>query len=160
MVDFNEVKARVSFADAITKLALNLKQNGNQWRGECPQCKGGERSLVITESKGFFCFSKKLGGDVIALTAHVRNIEVKQAAEWLAGEQPEAKGFSPLPYIDPAHEAVVAVGFGTEFAQKHGIGFAPKGILRGLVAVPFRDKAGTLLGYIGIDGATLPADFT
>jgi len=32
--------------------------------------------------------------------------------------------------------------------------------MRGTVAVPMRDKNGTLLGYIGISEAKLPADFT
>ena len=31
--------------------------------------------------------------------------------------------------------------------------------MRGTVAVPIRDVHGVLKGYIGIEGATLPADF-
>ena len=67
-VDFAEVKEKISFFDAIGYLKLNLKQSGNQWRGNCPACNsGGDRALVITDGKGWFCFALKKGGDQIAL---------------------------------------------------------------------------------------------
>jgi DNA primase len=170
MIDFQAVKASVSFADAVTRLGLQLKQSGNQWRGACPRCNSGnDRALVITEGKGFYCFASKQGGDVIALTAHIRDVPVKDAAEWLAGQKPVTalesdvgsgtKKLAPLAYLE-VNEAVVAIGFNPEFAAKHGIGYAGKGIMRGTVAIPFRDEHGTLLGYIGITDATLPTDFT
>jgi len=72
----------------------------------------------------------------------------------------ENKSFPPLTYLQSDHEAVMQIGFATEFAAKVGIGYAPKGILRGFVAIPIRDENGTLLGYIGIEEAKLPANFT
>ena len=182
-LDFEEIKRSTTFEKVASLLELHVKQHGNQWRGPCPACKqGGDRALVITEGKGFFCFAQKAGGDVIALVAHIRGCSVKDAAQFLAGGNctstgttstsprqtvPESatakegtKTFAPLTYLEPAHLAVESIGFDTEFATKHGIGYAGKGILRGTVAIPFRDDLGNLLGYIGITEAKLPADFT
>ena len=40
--------------------------------------------MVMTPAKGlFYCFAKKAGGDAIALTAHIRGIPVKDAADHL-----------------------------------------------------------------------------
>lgn len=178
-VDFAQVKENVSFTDAIQYLDLAMKKAGNQWRGSCPACNGGERSLVLTEGRGFYCFDNKAGGDVIALAAHIKGLKTKEAAQWLAEQagivqvhststprskvpvsQPESEqGFKPLAYLEPEHEAVIAIGFDPEVAKTLGIGYAPRGILRGTVAVPVRDEHGVLKGYIGIESALLPADF-
>lgn len=165
MVDFQEVKTRFNFAAVVARLGLTVTDTGNQWRGICPHCKtGDERSLVITEGRGFYCFTAKKGGDQIALVAHVRDLPVKEAAEWLATEATVAgsstSGMNPLAYLDAAHEAVAAVGLGEAFAKKIGAGYAPKGILKGSVAIPIRDETGTLLGYIGCqEPLLLPKDF-
>ena len=85
-VDFAELKTRVSIEQAIQMLGLKLTPAGNQFRGPCPACKaGGDRALVVTPAKGlFYCFAKKVGGDAIALTAHIRGASVKEAAEELS----------------------------------------------------------------------------
>jgi DNA primase len=178
-VDFADVKEKVSFSDTINHLNLDVKQAGNQWRGACPTCKsGGDRALVITDGKGWFCFALKKGGDQIALAAHILDVGVKEAAFELArmsgmvtvtgkdtsstvpqSEAVTGMGLSPLSYLESEHDAVVAIGFDTDVAASLGIGYAPRGIMRGTVAVPIRDARGVLRGYIGIEGATLPADF-
>lgn len=182
-VDFAELKEKVSFADTIRYLNLDMKRAGNQWRSACPACKsGGDRALVITDGKGWFCFGLKKGGDQIALAAHILDIGVKEAALELArmagmvtvtgsntsrtapqseeaGGNDRGVGLSPLSYLESEHDAVIAIGFDTEVAASLGIGYAPRGIMRGTVAVPIRDERGVLKGYIGIEGATLPADF-
>lgn len=172
-VDFAELKERVSYSDAIELLGLKMKQAGAQWRGPCPSCgKGGDRALVITEGKGFFCFGTHKGGDVIALVAHIKDVNVKEAAGFLAKhvgdatvpatvpqEQDEGHTLAPLGYLEHDHAAVVAIGFDTEKAKALGIGYAPKGLMRGTVAVPVRDADGVLRGYIGIEDARLPPDF-
>jgi DNA primase len=85
-LDFAELKARTTYEQVVAKLGLNATRKGNQWRMECPKCKaGGPRSLVITEGKGFMCFAFHQGGDQIALVAHILDIAVKEAAEFLAG---------------------------------------------------------------------------
>ena len=180
-VDFQAVKEAVSFADAVQYLDLAMKKQGNQFRGICPKCGGNERGLVLTEGKGYFCFSDHKGGDVIALAAHVLNIPTKEAAQRLAdlagivqvpststrtkSTVPESEGaegskLSPLSYLEPEHDAVVALGFDPEFCKKHGIGYAPRGVVRGSVAIPFRDEQGVLLGYIGLQDITyIPPNF-
>lgn len=184
-IDFADVKEKISFAEAISLLSLELKASGNQWRGPCPACRsGGDRALVVTEGRGFFCFALKKGGDQISLAAHVLGISAKDAAVELAvraGIVPEGKGtvpststrpgtvpeseggadskLAPLSYIEHEHDAVLAIGFDPEFCKQHGIGYAPRGIMRGTIAIPFRDEHGTLLGYIGVEDCRIPADF-
>lgn len=173
-LDFAELKELVSFSQAIDLLGLQMKQSGVQWRSACPTCKGSDRSLVVTEGRGFFCFTKHAGGDVIAFAAHIRDCSAKEAAQFLADginhSSPtvpqkevgadEVKGFTALTYLENDHAAVKAIGFDIEFCKKHGIGYAGKGILRGTVAIPLRDEDGILLGYLGIEDAKLPPSFT
>lgn len=183
-LDFQELKNQVPFSTAIELLDLELKPSGNQWRGKCPACNsGGDRALVVTDGKGFFCFALKKGGDQIALAAHILGLSARDAAQELArragivqdtststgtvqgktvpeGDGGEGSKLSPLSYLEHEHDAVVAVGFDTEFCKRHGIGYAPRGIMRGTIAIPFRDARGTLLGYIGVEDCRIPADFT
>lgn len=180
-VDFNELKEKTSFGEVVRLLGLTLKHSGNQWRGPCPTCKsGGDRALVVTEGKGFFCFADKKGGDQIALAAHILACSVKDAATHLAqatGTVPsivqstvstvpesvkgqETQKLQPLAYLESEHLAVDAIGFSPEIVKQVGIGYAAKGIMRGTVAVPIRDEHGSLLGYIGITEARLPQNFT
>ena len=176
-VNFDEVKQRVSFEQAAQLLKLQLKKgSGNQFRCPCPACpNAGDRALVITPEKGWYCWGIRKGGDVIALAAHVMNVGAKEAAAFLSPDQAEkpsrptvpesepgkeVKTLAPLQYLEPDHEAVAAVGFDAQVAQALGIGYAGKGMMRGYVAVPIRDEHGTLLGYIGITEARLPPSFT
>lgn len=180
-VDFAQIKAATTMADVVKMLGLKLKQNGNQWRGKCPICKlASDRSLAITEHKGFYCFQDGKGGDCIALVAHISGISAKEAALAIAkwkgltpadrarsqAHEPESeaggmetKKLQPLAYLEHDHDAVTAIGFDPEIAKELGIGYAPKGLMRGTVAVPVRDEHGDIRGYIGITDAKLPPDF-
>lgn len=179
-IDFVALKERVSIEDAAALLGLRLTKSGAQLRAPCPICKsGGERALAITPAKNlFYCFAAQAGGDQIQLVAHVRACKLTEAAEFLGGTStvkstststvptvskeratsPPAPqtGMSPLDYLDAEHPAVEAAGFNSTEAAQLGIGYAPKGLMRGTVAVPIRDEHGTLLGYIGIIEARLP----
>jgi DNA primase len=118
-LDFAELKELVSFSQAIDLLGLQMKQSGAQWRGACPTCKGSDRSLVVTEGRGFFCFTKHAGGDVIAFAAHIRDCSTKEAAQFLADainhssptvpqkevSADEMKGFTALTYLENDHDA-------------------------------------------------------
>lgn len=176
--DFEAVKREISIEMAAHMLGLDLKQSGTgQFRSSCPACpNAGNRALVVTPAKGFYCWGVKKGGDQIALVAHVRQVSMKDAASFLAGTRtvPESEGakdngartqhaqsFQPLAYLEADNEAVVAIGFSAEFAKKHGIGYAGKGVMRGSVAIPMRDENGILLGYIATQELTYIApDFT
>ena len=101
MVDFKEVKARFDIEKVAQLLGLQLKQAGQAFRGPCPACdSGGERALVITPSKGvWYCWAAHVGGDQLALAAHIRKCEVKDAAAWLDGGEPTPR---PAPANLPA----------------------------------------------------------
>lgn len=179
-IDFKQVKQEVPIAEAIPRLGLKLKQRGDQWRGQCPHCKGDDRSLVITPAKeSWYCFDARKGGDVISLAAHVQKSDMRSAAVFLAKQVPSTvppsphgqkkeqasvtvsepeKGpaLEPLHYLKHEHEMVQGIGLDPAAAAQLGIGYAPKGLMRGTVAVPIRLPDGTLVGYIGVTAAKLP----
>ncbi len=170
-IDFAEVKQQVSIERAAEMLGIKLKRSGSQLRGSCPICNdGGDRVFVITPAKGlYYCFGKcGKGGDAITLAANVRKSSLREAAEFLAGRggvsttppkgdgsrndspQPqEERGLRPLDYLQASHEAVQALGVSAETCAHFGAGYAPKGIMRGRLAIPIHDRAGNLLAYCG-----------
>ena len=170
-IDFAAVKAANPIAEVAERLGLTLKKAGNTLRGPCPSGDGGERALVITPAKGvWYSFAKQEGGDVIALVQLVNDCSAKEAAQFLSGTVPLEKanrsspdegseargGFAPLTYLEADHLAVEAIGLDPQDAQTLGIGYAPRGTMRGTVAIPIRTDDGTLAGYIGITEAKLP----
>lgn len=171
-VDFKAIKDSVSMERAVQLLGLKMRRQGDQLRSACTCGTGGDRALAINVAKAsFYCFGAKAGGDVISLAAHVRNEGLRDAAIFLAGQtapraeaalnrsQPPAKpesGLKPLEYLEPEHEAVEVIGFSVEDARALGIGYCPKGILRGTVAIPLRTEDGVLVGYAGATELVLP----
>lgn len=174
MPDFADIKRRFSIEKTAQLLGLVLKPASGGFRGPCPACKsGGERALAITPSRaGFYCFASKEHGDCIQLVAHIKGIEIKAAADWLDGTNREPKtgpvrrdggtvsGFAELDYLEGDHPAVAAIGFAPEVIERLRLGYAPKGVLRGTVAIPLRDETGELLGYIGVEDCKLPPSLT
>lgn len=166
-LNFEEIKAANPISEVVERLGLNMNKSGASLRGKCPVCESdGDRNLVVTPDKGvYFCFSDGKGGDQLQLISHLRGCSVKEAAQWLHGA-PAAKekstkgtpseGFKPLEYLQYDHEAVVALGFEPGDAERLGIGYAARGILRGKVAIPVRLANGQLAGYIGIIECQLP----
>ena len=167
--DFEQIKADNPIEQVAEKLGLTLKKANNQLRGECPSGEGGDRALVITPHKGlWYSFGLKRGGDCLALVELVNNCSTKEAATFLSGTAPLEKsksspkkteargGFRPLEYLEPDHPAVEALGMEPDTAEALGMGYAPRGILKGTVAVPIRTDTGQLAGYVGITEATLP----
>lgn len=162
-VDFEQIKQRVTMEEAAALLGLQLIGGSAQKKAECPKCES--KSLAInTDRRIFFCHSAKVGGDVISLVAHCKDLSVKDAATLLdsprspvkASNSPATQGFKSLDYLESDHPLVETIGFDVEIAGKLGVGYAPKGILRGTVAIPIRDEHGVLIAYIGITEATLP----
>lgn len=166
---FQEVKDRVPIEQAVSMLGLDLKEHNGQLRGECPVCgEGGPRAFVVTPKKGkWFCFGCKTGGDQIQLVAHIQGTHPKEAAFFLAGQPEEqkkkakpAEGFRELDYLQSDHDAVEALGFEHDVAHAVGCGYAPRGLMKGTVALPVRLPDGTLIGYIGLtDIAKVPPNW-
>ena len=165
-VDFKHLRSVISIEQVISWLGLEMKKTGDQWRGLCP-INGGARALVITPAKGlWYCFAPECaaGGDVIELVAKVRRISTRDAALALQkhflpdGQKPAPaeNPLQPLDYLDPAHSMVTELGFEEAAARQIGIGYAPKGIMRGRVAIPIRTNEGKLVGYVGINPALDP----
>jgi DNA primase len=170
-IDYAELKTRVSIHDAIQKLGLELKPAGHQLRGFCPQCKaGGDRALVITPDKSlFYCFNAKTGGDQIALVAHLKEMKINEAANWLAGTIPQNNktkaasttvppapstkaGFDPEKYaerLDPSHAALEPLEIAPDTLKALKAGYASTGLNRGRLALPLYDSKGTLAAYCG-----------
>ena len=175
-IDFAEIKQHVSIEQVVAWLNLSLDTAGNQLRGCCPIHKGTDkRDFVITPAKGlFYCFKCKEGGDLIKLYAAVAQTDQKAAAMEISqkaglsdsantegdreeeslptssdSDQSQTKPFQPLTYLLPEHESVQGLGIAVDTAKLFGVGYAPKGVLRGRVAIPLHDREGTLLGYAG-----------
>jgi CHC2 zinc finger len=172
-VDFARLKERVRIEQLIPVLNLTLKQNGAQYRGPCPVCRtGGDRALAINTVKNggsYYCFAQGKGGDVISLTAHIRGTSQREAALYIEQQfgaadpkpaasapspsppvrQQDKRELAPLTYLEAAHESVQQLGISAETARAWGAGYAPKGILRGRMAIPLFSREGTLLAYTG-----------
>ncbi|WP_425416959.1 CHC2 zinc finger domain-containing protein [Oricola indica] len=169
-IDFAILKQRVAIESMLPALQLEMREAHGQYRGPCPACQsGGKRTLVVTPAKAaFYCFAGHTGGDVIALVAHVRDCSMKEAAKFLAEETgqgreaddrrrtvPEerskevARSLQPLAYLQADHDSVAGLGLAPETCQAFGAGYAPKGIMRGRLAIPIRDGQGKLVAYCG-----------
>lgn len=177
-IDFAGVKERAKIQDVVAWLGLKLKlEKGTTLRGECPACKS-DRTLAVTPSHirsdgsvgSYYCHAEKQGGDVIGLTAHIKGVSQRDAAQMLqehfgGGErqEPASKrdkppqerregGFDPEAYaarLDAAHEAVAALGVSPETLKAFTAGYAAAGIHRGKLAMPLHDRDGKLIGHFG-----------
>jgi hypothetical protein len=174
--DWQELKAALPIEQAISMLNLDMKKRQNgQWRGACPCKKGGPTALSVTpEKQRFYCFGSNEHGDIIAFVSHIKQIEMKAAAEWLhdsvyssrtipearEGKANQTKKLEALSNLESDHEAVSAVGFDTDVAARLGIGFRTKGAGAGSVLIPVRNQDGVIEGYVGVtDLAYIPKDF-
>ena len=170
-IDFAALKTRVTIEQVIAWLGVELKPAGNQLRGHCPICKSPDaRAFVVTPSKGlWFCQAERVGGDMIKLVSALKKIEQKDAAALIqqtfaegtvnstvnstvsenrANPGPQ-QGMKPLDYLVADNEAVQALGISPDTCRAFGAGYAPKGVLRGRLAIPIHARDGTLLAYCG-----------
>ena len=174
--DFEQLRQQVPIEKVADWLGIVVKGNGTSPRGECPFC-SATRDFTITPSKGLWgCFKCSKKGTILDLVMHVKDVKLTEAArlieeQFLGREQSQRDSTVPArtdderlarvaDRLDPEHPGVDAVGFDTEFAKEHGIGFSSTGAGKGYVLVPLRDRTGRLLGYIGTqEELWLPADF-
>ena len=169
-IDFAEIRERVSLEDAIGYLGLQMKRDGAAYRSACPQCKsGGDRALVVTPGKGYYCHAQKRGGnDSTALVAHVKALSQRDAAAELhehflsekrpvpqattSGSKKAASGFDPDAFAGNLVYSgeVEDMGISEDDAYALGIGYHPR---RKAVYMPIRNLDGTLAGFVGIADA-------
>src|SRR5690348_7242096 len=76
----------------IDRRGVKLKRVGAEHVGPCPKC-GGDDRFSINNNKGVFnCRGCNVGGDVIALVAHLDGVDFNTACTLLAGPPPKANG--------------------------------------------------------------------
>jgi DNA primase len=180
-IDFAELKKSATMERTLDYLRLQTKQEGSQLRAACPACAhGGDRAIVVTPSKQmFYCFAAKVGGDCIALTAHIRGLSVKDAADQLnrafgtvqnstgtvngtvsknRATAPQAQAarkqsaFDPEAYasrLDAAHASLAPLGISAETLADWKAGYASSGTNRGRLAIALHDRDGNILGFVG-----------
>lgn len=167
-VDFAEIREKVSLEQAIQYLGLTMKKEQGAFRGACPHCKsGGDRALIVTPSRGYYCHSQKRGGnDSTSLVAHVKGLSQRDAANELhehflsasatvpqgpaqSSTKKTAGGFDPdafaanLVYSGEVED----MGISESDAHALSIGWHPK---RKQVFVPVRNIDGSIAGFIGV----------
>jgi DNA primase len=152
-VSFDELKRATTIEAVAQWLGLDMKQQGNQLRGPCPK-NGGSRCLVITPAiQSFYCHSPRcgVGGDLIALIAHVQGIEVREAALLLQNHlYPKVQELKELDYLIAQCHRVQDLGLPAHVAKAIGAGYAPRGTCAGRLAIPMRTREAKLVGYVGI----------
>lgn len=174
-VDFAVLKQRVKIEDVVALLKLQGVYKGEQWRGPCPACnQGGERALAVNTGKqSYYCFAEKKGGDLIALTAHIRQVSQRDAAVFVEKgfgnsdtvhsapvtvpaqrpqPQPRKQGFDAEAYaktLDPAHAALEHLSVSPETLRTFQAGYSSSGINRGRLALPVHDRNGAVVCYCG-----------
>lgn len=167
-VDFAELKSRVNITQVLEMLGIELKPSGQQLRGLCPIHNGNNpRGFVVTPEKGvWYCFGDcGKGGDLIELYARVKEVSTKDAAIAIATrfglakdgkkdeklEEPKRNGtLKPLDYLVTDHESLKPLNLASATLSHFGAGFAPRGIMRGRLAIPIHDAQGVLIAYVGV----------
>jgi hypothetical protein len=155
MADFAELKKRITLEQVFSLLSIPMKRTGkDNLRGNCPFCGcSGERGFSATPSKDLVqCFGKcnRKGWDIISLYSDIKKCSLKQAGDELDAHFAVHTTAKELDYL-VFNEHVPLT---EEDAQEVGIGYAPKGTLRGMVAVPLRRADGTIVRYMGIPVGT------
>ena len=172
-IDYAALKARIPIEAAIPLLNLVLSQHGEQWRGACPTCKtGGDRALVITKGKGFYCWAKETGGSILDLVQHIRECSTQEAAAFLTvpeerqGLREAARSVPPSDRLeqiaaglDAAHEECQKLGISPGTFKHFKGGYEKRGVARGNVIVQLHNQTGALIGYVGLgEPMWLPKD--
>ena len=84
-VDLSRAK-QVPFVDALQELGLleKLRRDGEELKGICPLHGGDKESFGVHVSRGVFnCFACKKKGNVLDFVMHFKQVNVKEAGQWL-----------------------------------------------------------------------------
>lgn len=121
MIDFREVKARVSLASVLARYRVEVKGNG-QGRADCvfPSHSGGRGTLSVNHEKNVWkCFGAcpgRKGGNVLDFVALMERCTIKESAEklveWFLASSnslttaPEPKKTEASPERDASRESL------------------------------------------------------
>jgi hypothetical protein len=146
---------------------LKTTEERSGLRVVCSACgNGGPGAIVVTPAKNLFhFFPSKAGGDQMGLVSQVKRgldawpVGTRYCNQYGTSYQYCTRQVPTLDYLETDHITVEAFG-SQETAETLGIGCAPKGVMKGYVAIPIRLPTGELTGYIGITEAKLQKSFT
>jgi len=134
---------------------------------------------VNLAKNAWYCFGCKQGGNVLDFVATREGVGVRAAAltldAWfelgLAGKEPRGEASTaptepppskePLPAanppltfalktLDPEHANLAPLGIGAATLTHFAAGYCTKGLLKGRLAIPVRNRDGELVAYVGL----------
>jgi hypothetical protein len=126
---------------------------------KCPA--GGDQIELVSLSRGHgrkdrqgaFAAAKELHGRFLAAAAGAENSNSNSSSNGSPQPMRERRsGFDPEAYVktlDPAHEALAALGVDPETFRQWKAGYASSGVNRGRLALPIAGKDGAIVGYFG-----------
>lgn len=171
-VDFSAIKQCIKpehFFDMLFHITFE-KESDTQWHAECPECKGGDRSLAVGYNKvgfpSFFCHASDKSGNLIEMYAHVQKISFYQAAslyqDYLDGDfakepdvpvEPKAEKPKKLPTFEDLElnpDILAKLKIDEDTCHHFKCGYMKKGVLAGRFAIPIYDMTGNILAYCGL----------
>ena len=195
-LNFAEIKQQFSVLDGAHLLGLSLQEVGDSLRCRCPHCvtqadyqailalpEGDQRQKKIAEADrslsvkqldngqfAFRCFASAVSGSVLDLVCHVKQLNLREAGQWLLDQpdpadpaesnQAASKAFDPEKYasgLDSTPEALQTFGVSRDLLEKIGwMGVASKGVNRGKLVIPMRGEFGEFIDFIGVASVSLP----
>ncbi len=126
---------------------------------KCPA--GGDQIELVSlvrgharkDRQGTFAAAKELHERFMAASVGAGNSTVNSSSNSSPLPAKERRsGFDPEAYaktLDPAHEALAALGVDPETYRQWKAGYASSGVNRGRLALPIAGKEGTIVGYFG-----------
>ena len=108
--DFAEIKRTTDLAAVVCGYGIELKREGQDWRGKCPFHDDQARpNLIVSPGKNLFrCPACGAAGNVIQFVARIENLTEREAALKLLGNVPGVVRASALPTPTGAAAPAVA----------------------------------------------------
>lgn len=155
-VNVDELKSRISIDQLIMATGVELKHQGNEFKGLCPFHDEKSPSFTVTPDKGYYCFGCEANGDHLDFLQDRYGLDFKQAVEKLqefVGEgivtgdttAPRKSPRKPKPADKWQHQPCPTDTSAPETLRtKRGDNWTDTPVV---AAWPYRDRIGTLHGY-------------
>jgi hypothetical protein len=174
LAEFSTIKQSITILQLLDMMGIaslkpaKAKVKGEEvdvLRGECPCCKeGGDRAFVVyPHTNSYYCWSQKHGGDVLTLASRFWRIPLDEAGRKIAAhfnlsaprKPAEAEnGFDAEVFqrsLNPDAPELALIGISADTIRFYGGGYCTKPSLKGKLALPVRDIAGTIKFFMGIE---------